>query len=685
MNPPPSQFTQSSIPGSQSSPRATVNTRAGRLRQTACAILILIGLAWLTGCQGFGAGGTGIAKTPGTLASNLASLAFGNVTVGKTQSLPAKMTNSGSSSITISQVGISGTGFALGGMRAPLTLAAGQSMDFSVTFSPSNSGTANGNVTINSDASNSTLTIPVSGTGTAVAAGFLTTSSTDLNFGSVTVGSNQSLSTIITNTGDATVTISQVGLSGAGFIVNGIATPLTLAAGQSTSLDAKFAPVTTGTASWERHHHVGCVESHAHRHPVRYGNRRPSRDFEFQPDQSELRKCDSGKQSVPFHDNHQHWQRQRHDLSGLHQRHRLYVERITTPLTLAAGQSTSLAAKFAPTTTGSASGNVTITSNASNPTLTVSISGTGTAVPVGTLSSNPTSLGFGNVTVGSNQSLSTTITNTGSASVTISQASISGTGFTLSGITTPLTLTAGQSTSLAVKFAPTTTGSASGNVTITSNASNPSLTVSLSGTGTAVPVGTLGSNPTSLGFGNVTVGSNQSLSTTITNTGSASVTISQASISGTGFTLSGITTPLTLTAGQSTSLAVKFAPTTTGSASGNVTITSNASNPTLTVPVSGTGIAAGQLSAAPNSLNFGNVTVGQNQSLSSTVTNIGGSSVTISQVATSGAGFTFDGNRYADDTGGGAERSHQRQVRTYNLGKRQRVTSQLLRTPLTRR
>ncbi len=316
MNPPPSQFTQSSLPGSQSSPRATVNTRAGRLRQTACAILILIGIAWLTGCQGFGAGGTGIAKTPGTLASNLASLAFGNVTVGKTQSLPAKMTNSGSSSITISQVGISGTGFALGGMRAPLTLAAGQSMDFSVTFSPSNSGTANGNVTINSDASNSTLTIPVSGTGTAVAAGFLTTSSTDLNFGSVTVGSNQSLSTIITNTGDATVTISQVGLSGAGFIVNGIATPLTLAAGQSTSLDAKFAPVTTGTAT----------------------------------------------------------------------------------------------------------GSITIASDASNPTLTVTLSGTGTAVPVGTLNSNPTSLSFGNVTVGSNQSLSTTITNTGSASVTISQA-----------------------------------------------------------------------------------------------------------------------------------------------------------------------------------------------------------------------------------------------------------------------
>ena len=193
----------------------------------------------------------------------------------------------------------------------------------------------------------------------------------------------------------------------------------------------------------------------------------------------------------------------------------------------------------------------------SNPTLTIPLSGTGLAP--GALGSNPTSLSFGSVTVGSNQSASETVTNTGGSSVTISQVGISGTGFSLSGITAPVTLTAGQSATFSVTFTPQSAASASGSVTVTSNAPNPTLTIPLSGTGLAP--GALGSNPTSLSFGSVTVGSNQSVSETVTNTGGSSVTISQVGISGTGFSLSGITAPVTLTAGQSATFSVTFTPT----------------------------------------------------------------------------------------------------------------------------
>src|SRR5689334_5643730 len=115
MNPPPRQFTKGAFSAALFS-RATLIGAAASTRQVATAILLTIGLALMTGCQGFGAGGTGTARTPATLASNQASLAFGNVTVGTTQTLPAKITNSGSSSVTISQLGISGTGFALSGI-----------------------------------------------------------------------------------------------------------------------------------------------------------------------------------------------------------------------------------------------------------------------------------------------------------------------------------------------------------------------------------------------------------------------------------------------------------------------------------------------------------------------------------------------------------------------------------------
>jgi hypothetical protein len=86
-----------------------------------------------------------------------------------------------------------------------------------------------------------------------------------------------------------------------------------------------------------------------------------------------------------------------------------------------------------------------------------------------------------------------------------------------------------------------------------------------------------------------------------------------------GFTLSGLALPLTLTAGQSSTFSVKFAPTTAGAVSGNATITSNGANPTLNIPVSGTGVTPGTLSANPTSLSFGSVQVGNTSNLSETL------------------------------------------------------------------
>src|ERR1035437_10135164 len=578
--------------------------------------------------------GAGVA--PGGLGSNPTSLSFGGVTVGNKQSLSETVTNTGGSSVTISQVGISGTGYSLSGITAPITLTAGQSATLRVAFAPAWAGSVSGNVTVTSNSSNPTLTIPLSGTG--VAPGALGSNPTSLNFGSVIVGSKQSLSETVTNTGGSGVTISQVGISGIGYSLSGITTPVTLTAGQSATFTVVFASQSAGSASGNL-----TVTSNASNPtltiplsgtgvaPGGLGSNPTSLSFSSvtlgsNQSQSET-VTNTGGSSVTI---------SQVGISGTG----YSLSGITTPVTLTAGQSTSFTVTFTPASAGSASGNVTVTSNASNPTLTIPLSGTGVAP--GTLGSNPTSLSFGSVTVGNKQSLSETVTNTGGSGVTISQVGISGTGYSLSGITTPVTLTAGQSASFTVTFTPASAGSVSGNVTFTSNASNPTLTVPLSGTGVAL--GAVGSNPTSLSFGSVTVGSNQSQSERVTNTGGSSVTISQVGISGTGYSLSGITTPVTLTAGQSASFTVTFTPASGGSVSGNVTVTSNASNSTtLTIPLSGTGVAPGTVGSNPTSLSFGSVTVGSNQSQSETVTNTGGSSVTISQVGVSGAGYSLSG------------------------------------------
>ncbi|MBZ5600621.1 MAG: choice-of-anchor D domain-containing protein [Acidobacteriia bacterium] len=577
--------------------------------------------------------GTGIAV--GALTANPTSLNFGSVQVGSNQTLSETLTNTGGSSVTISQATATGPGFSVSGLSLPLTLSAGQSKTFSVTFAPQSAGSASGNVAITSNGSNPILNVPLSGTG--VTAGALTANPSSLSFGSVQTGSSSTLSETLTNTGGSSVTITQATATGAGFSVSGLSLPLTLTAGQSKTFSVTFAPQSAGSVSGNLAiisngsnptlniplSGTGVAPGALTANPsslsfgsIQIGNSSTLSETVTNTGGSSVTITQATTTGAGF------------SVSGL-----------SLPLTLTAGQSKTFSVTFAPQSAGSVSGNIAVISNASNPTLNIPLSGTG--VTQGALSANPTSLSFGNVQVGNSSTLSETLTNTGGSSVTITQATATGAGLSVSGLSLPLTLTAGQAKTFSVVFAPSSAGSVSGNLAIISNGSNPTLNIPLSGTG--ITAGTLTANPTSLSFGSVQIGNSSTLSETLTNTGGSSVTISQATTTGAGLSVSGLSLPLTLTAGQSKTFSVVFAPLSAGSVSGNLAIISNGSNPTLNIPLSGTGVTQGTLSANPSTLSFGNVQVGTNKTLSETLTNTGGSNVTISQATASGTGFSISG------------------------------------------
>jgi hypothetical protein len=103
-----------------------------------------------------------------------------------------------------------------------------------------------------------------------------------------------------------------------------------------------------------------------------------------------------------------------------------------------------------------------------------------------TLSVNATSVAFNSVTVNTAATQSVTLTSTGIAPLTVSAATVTGTGFTVSGASFPVTLTAGQTATLSVQFDPTAAGAEIGQLTIASNSSTGATTViGLGGTGTA--------------------------------------------------------------------------------------------------------------------------------------------------------------------------------------------------------
>jgi hypothetical protein len=178
----------------------------------------------------------------------------------------------------------------------------------------------------------------------------------------------------------------------------------------------------------------------------------------------------------------------------------------------------------------------------------------------------------------------------------------------MSGPSLPLVLNPGASVTFSAVFTPQSAANATGDITVTSNGSNSTLNVSLTGTGTAQ--GQLTIAPTALNFGNATVGTTVSQASSLS-AGGASVTVSSASLSSGEFSLTGISFPVTIAAGQSVPVTMTFAPQTSGVASAVLSLSSNAAN-SPTQSLTGTGVVAVQHSVSLTWSENGSGIVGYN-------------------------------------------------------------------------
>ena len=266
----------------------------------------------------------------------------------------------------------------------------------------------------------------------------------------------------------------------------------------------------------------------------------------------------------------------------------------------------------------------------------------------------PSSVSFGNVLLGSSQVKTVSLSNVGSSNLSVSQVAASGTGYAVSGLALPYTLSPGQSVYVNLTFTPPTMGTDTGSVTASGSMPSPkgskkwksssmitSASAMLSGSGITA-TGQIAASQANLSFGSILPGSSQTLMETLSNTGSASVTVSGVSMSNGSFTANGLTLPTTLAGGQSLTFGVVFSPTASGTISGTLAILSNASNSQLNIGLSGTGATAGQLAASPAALNFGSLTTGTSASLNGTLS-ASGSSVTISSATISSTEFAVSG------------------------------------------
>jgi hypothetical protein len=319
------------------------------------------------------------------------------------------------------------------------------------------------------------------------------------------------------------------------------------------------------------------------------------------------------------------------------------ISGISYPAMIEPGASTTLTAVFKPASAGNAVGTLTIASNATDPSDAIGWGGTGVAQTSLELTASPATVSFGTVSVGSSGSASIQLKNTGTASVKISAVSITGSDFTSSALTLPLTLTPNQAATLTTTFKPTASGSFAGGITVTSNATDSPSQIALSGAGAAS--GALAATPSPVAFGTVPTGATTTQTIHLENSGSAAVTVSSVTTTGTGITVSGLTTPRSIAAGTSVNLTASLKLSTTGAAGGAINIASNATGSPLQISWSATGQAAAvTLTPSASSLNFGSVTIGASANQQAVIKNTGNSNATISKIAVTGTGFVLDGS-----------------------------------------
>jgi hypothetical protein len=78
---------------------------------------------------------------------------------------------------------------------------------------------------------------------------------------------------------------------------------------------------------------------------------------------------------------------------------------------------------------------------------------------------------------------SVSVTNAGNSKVAVSQVAVTGVGYSVTGGSTPVTVSPSQTLTLTTQFSPTAAGSDPGSISIASNATGSPAAVSLSGTG----------------------------------------------------------------------------------------------------------------------------------------------------------------------------------------------------------
>ena len=136
-----------------------------------CGLAAVLVCIVMTGCAGVSSGGSQGNPNPGPQPSGPGQLSvapttmnFGTVALGSSANLTGTLT-AGSSDISVTSAAWTGGGYSVSGITFPVTVAAGKSLNYTVTFAPQAAGSSSGSISFVNDGSTSPVAQALDGSG----------------------------------------------------------------------------------------------------------------------------------------------------------------------------------------------------------------------------------------------------------------------------------------------------------------------------------------------------------------------------------------------------------------------------------------------------------------------------------------------------------------------------------------
>ncbi len=596
--------------------------------------------------------GTGVA---GDIAFDPTAVAFGNVVVNQTPTQTFDIENNGTGPLTISSLSITGTDAARYSLVSPpsvpfqVNVSAVQTI--TVRFSPTALGATSAKVQVghNDPFKATPQEVNLSGTGVAPD---IAIAPTARDFGNVVVGQTPTMTFDITNNGTSALHItglSIVGGSAGAYSVVSPATPVTIGIGLSATVTVQFDPPAVGTYNDAQ---VSVVHDDPFHTSPQYVDLDGSGvapaislsssllDFgdvvKGQVSDKSFTIENTGSSNLTISSI---------GLAGADAGKYSFLSPPATPFQIAPTGTQIISVRFTPAAVGTFnSASVQIGHDGQNTASPASVGLNGKGV-IPAIAAAPASLSFGTVPEGNSSTRNLIVENTGEAPLTISTLEFSGfftTNYSFDpNPTLPLNIAPSGSTNLTVKFTSPGAGTFNEILYIYHDGQNTAspLNVDLFSTGTAPGVFV---SPGSVDYGNVILGQTPTQLVTISNTGSADLTITSLGIVGTESApyslVSPPSTPFVIGPSGSQQVTVQFAPVAAGLYDdAKLQVGHNATNTAspVDVPLSGTGVVA-DIDLSPATTAFGNLYLGLNSTKTFDIVNTGTSVLSVTSITLGG-------------------------------------------------